>query len=196
MIQHEVIKHRVSDVQKRRIAELWADHTAKQIARLMRIKCTAIRNAIGVMQRQGVLPLKNPNYRARVRPSAIRIRAMILEEIAASGLAVTVGDVMSHDQRAALVWIRARVAKRLYATELYSLPGIGDALGGRDHSTIVNLVKRTDRETAPKLSSRKPTPVENCAPVENMPNPAPRASKPPALPPYLEPSLARMMGAR
>jgi hypothetical protein len=77
------------------------------------------------------------------RPPVDEPRAVDAAELAglAGEAGITVVELCSPRRSKALVAARARVAKALRLRGL-SYPEIGRLLGGRDHTTAMNLVKR------------------------------------------------------
>lgn len=74
-------------------------------------------------------------------PAPSLARRIAAEECAAIGVADS-GIVFSRDRTRVASWLRAKVSQRLLETGRYSLPGIGHALGGIDHTTVIYHSKR------------------------------------------------------
>ena len=58
---------------------------------------------------------------------------------------VTELDLKSSSRRDQLIWPRFEVCWLAHKLTNMSLPHIGRSLGGRDHTTVINAVKRVDR---------------------------------------------------
>lgn len=84
------------------------------------------------------------------------VAAVIIIDIAARhGIRVT--DLISHARSSAFIDARFEAAYELRRQlPSWSLPMIGKVLGGRDHSTIMNGIrKHADRNGLPRLDGRK-----------------------------------------
>jgi hypothetical protein len=77
--------------------------------------------------------------------------------------------VLSRDRRAAVVWARARVCRRLRG-QGFTLSGIGAVLGF-DHTTVLHAVRRALPEVPPRLKERAiiPAPAQKSFAVPPVP---------------------------
>lgn len=79
------------------------------------------------------------------RPPTSLVRAIAAEEGARAG--VTVAEVLGERRQRFIAWARARVCVRL-REQGFSYCGIGDRIG-RDHTTVLHAMKRTDLNVLP-----------------------------------------------
>jgi chromosomal replication initiation ATPase DnaA len=68
----------------------------------------------------------------------------------------TVRQLRSKKRNRHLVWVRSRVAHALRAAPYsFSTPVIGSLLGGRDHSTVLNLLSRYPNGSDPRRDTKR-----------------------------------------
>lgn len=127
-------------------------------------------------------------------PRGSLVRQFAAEEAVKAGVPVEI--LLRGDRRAAVVWARARLCRRLRALG-YSLPSIGAALH-LNHATVFYHLRRLLPDEPPALTPRvqpakgkkqQPRPVSFAAPPS-----APR--QPNCVTAITRPPLARLMGGR
>lgn len=68
------------------------------------------------------------------------IRSIIKQAAEEHGF--TVADILRRDRKKAVSHARHEAILRAYETGIYSMPQLGRAFGGRDHTTILNSIKK------------------------------------------------------